>query len=575
MPVGAGAAKARPPKPPLSSPGSSPALQLRGRNVASQEASSVQESTHGAWAPQTVEIQGADGEVLGLRPCGEVLALKPKDTARMAMPSLEEVLLPREVKTVRPMAKRRSESKELRPGTPKDRHSAEAAVASEASIPSTGETNQEKQLPEALAAAVAHLMDVANCVAAAARKTDPTPDSDGHAPKPTKPPMSPSSRASQGKLRPWSKANGSARSIEAELRTPDRLAARRSRSAVPGEKALRGPTEDVPGRSPGRVSRVKSSSESPGACNRSKLMGKYADLDHVLLLPPDAIHWSSSAVEDTVPPDAASAWTARGQRWKPSENMRFYGCSPPFQDMFGEGFPLFAEIQTGSEALFSIFARTCAQDEPLTPTEQPSETVQIQGQSIQVERTSDMVLRHDLVSALEAGLEAPAPATAAYFALAWKMKFQVPLFVLWCHEDCLTASGSSARPPEQLKCTASSFTVNIFIFKLPQAKPSPPGSLILAPTGSGKSTWRSLAPIYCPESEVLADVTFHPSYHKSIRLGAGGWLSSEAVELFLRDLAILMRWLHGQSGQAKITFNCSGEVLMKAVELKILRPEAT
>lgn len=29
-----------------------------------------------------VEIQGADGEVLGLRPCGEVLALKPKDTAR-------------------------------------------------------------------------------------------------------------------------------------------------------------------------------------------------------------------------------------------------------------------------------------------------------------------------------------------------------------------------------------------------------------------------------------------------------------------------------------------------------------
>lgn len=146
-------------------------------------------------------------------------------------------------------------------------------------------------------------------------------------------------------------------------------------------------------------------------------------------------------------------------------------------------------------------------------------------------------------------------------------------------------------------------------------------------------TWPSQG----PESEVLADVTFHPSYHKlcgctsgrgsdaclgnwkasmfyytllqswhlatfcrislryfsciihlstagtlprinifrSIRLDAGGWLSSEAVELFLRDLAILMRWLHGQSGQAKITFNCSGEVLMKAVELKILRPEAT
>lgn len=51
---------------------------------------------------------------------------------------------------------------------------------------------------------------------------------------------------------------------------------------------------------------------------------------------------------------------------------------------------------------------------------------------LQVERTSDMVLRHDLASALEAGLEAPAPATAAYFALAWKMKFQVALPVFFC-----------------------------------------------------------------------------------------------------------------------------------------------
>ena len=32
---------------------------------------------------------------------------------------------------------------------------------------------------------------------------------------------------------------------------------------------------------------------------------------------------------------------------------------------------------------------------------------------------------------------------------------KVPLFVLWCHEDCHTASGSSARQPERLKCTAS------------------------------------------------------------------------------------------------------------------------
>ena len=32
---------------------------------------------------------------------------------------------------------------------------------------------------------------------------------------------------------------------------------------------------------------------------------------------------------------------------------------------------------------FPAWRRTCAQDEPLTPTEQPSETMQIQGQSIQ------------------------------------------------------------------------------------------------------------------------------------------------------------------------------------------------
>ena len=50
-------------------------------------------------------------------------------------------------------------------------------------------------------------------------------------------------------------------------------------------------------------------------------------------------------------------------------------------------------------------------------------------QLLQVERTSDMVLSHHLASALEAGLEASAPATAAYFALAWKMKFQVALLV--------------------------------------------------------------------------------------------------------------------------------------------------
>ena len=56
---------------------------------------------------------------------------------------------------------------------------------------------------------------------------------------------------------------------------------------------------------------------------------------------------------------------------------------------------------------------------------------------------------------------------------------------------------------------SASSCVELFFFHPdalpPVATPSPrgggvavSGQLILAPTGSGKSTWRSLAPIYCP-----------------------------------------------------------------------------
>lgn len=50
------------------------------------------------------------------------------------------------------------------------------------------------------------------------------------------------------------------------------------------------------------------------------------------------------------------------RRWKPSENMRFYGCSPPFQDMFGEGFPLFAD---------SLDASGCKAVMPKLPIRRP------------------------------------------------------------------------------------------------------------------------------------------------------------------------------------------------------------
>ena len=54
------------------------------------------------------------------------------------------------------------------------------------------------------------------------------------------------------------------------------------------------------------------------------------------------------------------------------------------------------------------------------------------------------------------------------------------------------------------------------------------------------------------------------SLPRSIRLSSGAWLSSAATEIFLRDLALLMRWLRsagGPGGTKRITFNCSGEAV--------------
>lgn len=173
--------------------------------------------------------------------------------------------------------------------------------------------------------------------------------------------------------------------------------------------------------------------------------------------------------------------------------------------MFGEGFPIFAEVQTPTE-LISVFARNCSEDEP-APLAPRVDHLQLEGESIQVQHCRPRSAC--LSAALKEGLVARSTpsgsaATAAYFALARQMKFQVPLFVFWCEDAALaTASGSSAdaRAPERLTCSISSSTVDVFLFH-PSAAAAEcwPGSLILAPTGSGKSTWRSLAPIYCPSA---------------------------------------------------------------------------
>lgn len=305
----------RPPKPPaaqqrLSSPGSSPALQLRGRNLAQAKCGGpISEDTHGAWSPHTVEIQAEDGEVFALRPCGEVLALKPKDTARQALPSLQEVLLEREMKTVKTVkppdaagrhtTKTTETGKEL-PDPPTDRADARAR-------PSPGRPRKAAcagstdiaAVPEALAAAVAQLVDAANVVAAAARKTDKTQPLDGDAERPKSTPSKPP-LMSGPKVAAWPGKGPLSKGL-AEPRTPERLA-RRSQSAAPAE-ARGGALREAPR----PCQRVKSSSESPGARARNSLMSKYADLDHVLVLPPEAMQWSRGRSEEDKSPQAPEA----------------------------------------------------------------------------------------------------------------------------------------------------------------------------------------------------------------------------------------------------------------------------
>ncbi|CAL1160468.1 unnamed protein product, partial [Cladocopium goreaui] len=257
------------------------------------------------------------------------------------------------------------------------------------------------------------------------------------------------------------------------------------------------------------------------------------------------------------------------------------------------------EVQTPTE-LISVFARNCLQDEP-APLAPRVDHLQLEGESIQVQHCRPRSAC--LSAALKEGLVARSTpsgsaATAAYFALARQMKFQVkgwclcsfsgakmPLWqLLPGHQLMLVRQnaspvqfqGTHTPPMDAGPLGPSSSTVDVFLFhtSTPAAE-CWPGSLILAPTGSGKSTWRSLAPIYCPEGEVMEDVTFHPSYHKSIRLSSGAWLSSAATEIFLRDLALLMRWLRsagGPGGTKRITFNCSGEAVAEVV--LVLPPES-
>ncbi|CAK9108829.1 unnamed protein product [Durusdinium trenchii] len=258
----------------------------------------------------------------------------------------------------------------------------------------------------------------------------------------------------------------------------------------------------------------------------------------------------------------------------------FFG---PCKDLFGEGFPIFAEIQVESEVI-SIFARNCVGD--AVSVDAPYEIPPAENVKVLQHRAPSAAAKaaggEAAAKAAAAAAEA-SPASTFYFELAEKLKYQVPTFVFWCEGRSLaTACGANARAPEHLSLAVGSSCVELFFFHPdalpPAATPSPrgggvavSGQLILAPTGSGKSTWRSLAPIYCPEGEVMADVTFHPSYHKSIRLAPGAWLSSEGTAIFLRSLAQLIRWLR-QDRRRRVTFNCTGQVLSKALELGILRP---
>ncbi|CAE7454346.1 slc38a6 [Symbiodinium natans] len=245
------------------------------------------------------------------------------------------------------------------------------------------------------------------------------------------------------------------------------------------------------------------------------------------------------------------------------------------QDMFGEGFDIFSEIQVHPQLIASVLARSPRSGPPEPPKHGgtgavPAATAEVLLQTVPGGHAAEM--QTAVAAALQVEGDSTSRASECYFALARQLNFKLPLFVLWRHASTPASSCNAAG--ERLALRAGKSVVDIFVFS---GELGPAAGveerLVLAPTGAGKSTWRTHAPVFCPEGEVMDEVTFHPAYHRRIRLKPGGWLSTEepAPSVFLRDLSLLRRWL-SVDRRRRVTFNCAGEVLEEACRLSLLQP---
>ncbi|CAE7892488.1 slc38a6, partial [Symbiodinium microadriaticum] len=250
-------------------------------------------------------------------------------------------------------------------------------------------------------------------------------------------------------------------------------------------------------------------------------------------------------------------------------------CAADAQDMFGEGFDIFAELQVQPQLVAIVLARSSkagpsAAPSPMAPQQDASRGAEVLLHTVRGGHAAQM--QRAVSAALQVEESQGSRASECYFALARLLDFKLDLFVLWRRASAPASSFNAAG--ERLALRVGSAVVDIFIFADMLEPTKIEKRLVLAPTGAGKSTWRTHAPVFCPEGEVLDEVTFHPAYHRPVRLKHGSWLKSEepAPSIFLRDLRLLRRWLRADS-RRRVTFNCSGEVLETACELKLLRPE--
>ena len=292
--------------------------------------------------------------------------------------------------------------------------------------------------------------------------------------------------------------------------------------------------------------------------------------------------------------------------------------------VYGEGFDFWAEVETsaGKACAYVQHRTSCAGDageargkghadgqgahgdEHATCDAAQTAAAGTAGvEVVAVHAASDETVAHVLAAVADAAAQAPttdegkAPAVAAYYRLMQRVHFRRSAAVFWADPgmalpvaargdwetlllrvrppaQCPSAgAGASAAPP-----AAAPATVLLVLFspRAPPLIPDPPQPrLILAPTASGKSTWRwAAAPVYCPEGELLDGTAFRYAYHRGVPRSEEAWLTGAGgmAQVFTRNLVLAAEWLR-QDRRRCLTFNCSGAVLDAALAERLLLPE--